>query len=139
MKTIYQILHDDEDGPVDDWRVLVARLADEIIRTHYQDETRRWPGPFNRRVLEDILDTREIPINWTDVQGLSQAAAADATTLGAIVGACLALTWPQTPAGLDTWLDRASELTGLAIDEAGITPGWQAVEVSQQGGWGTTT
>lgn len=136
--TIYQILHSDEEGPVDDWRGLIARLADELVRTHYQDETRRWPGPFNRRVLEDILDTHENPVDWGDIQGLSQAATSDAMTLGAIVGACLALTWPQTPGGLDTWLDRAHELTGLAIDEAGITPAWQVVQVSERGGWGVT-
>ncbi len=137
-ETIPQILHDDDEGLIDDWRGLIARLADEITRTHYQDETRRWPGPFNRRVLEDILNTRAIPIAWGDVRGLAQAATADAMTLGAIVGACLALTWPQTPAGLDTWLDRVRALTRLAIDEAGVTPAWQGVRVSEQGGWGTT-
>ena len=132
----YQHLHGSEEGPVADWRELIAQMTAVIVSAHYAEYQRLWPRPLTRRVLEAVVDTRENPTDWGNIQELVSGAAEEAMALGAIVGAALVMTWPSDPSGFDDWLDHATARTALAIDEAGRTPGHLAVELRKRHGWG---
>ena len=134
--TTFDVLGNPELDPVRDWRELISRVADHCIaRTyadHGPDRERRWQGHYTRRVLEEVLDTKELPIAWADVQTLAQAALIETMEQAAILGAALVMSWPASPAGFASWPDQAIALAGLRTDDGGIAIAEIAGEVDRR-------
>lgn len=136
MKTIFDVLGDSELDAVRDWRELISRVADLCIEQTYADhgpgKERHWQGHYTRRVLEEVLDADPLPIPWQDVQPLAQSALIETTAQAAILGAALVMTWPTSPAGLESWPENAITLAGLRRDDGGIRIAGIAGEVDRR-------
>lgn len=122
--SIYDVIGGDELGACADWREMIVRVADLCLRRAFRSESDpgEWGRPLNRQVLEDLLDVRQFAPDLTpfDLHRLTQETFEEAEAMHAILGAALVMAWPSSPLGFVDWPERATTLSGLQTDRAGV-------------------